>query len=273
MASHNNGILADNHDIEKGLHRTDTAVTMPPELFEKLYLTPKVPHTGDYNHRFANPTALGLMGFVISDFTFSMILLGWGGSSGFAPVVGIFFFTGPLLMTLALIFEWIMGNFFTMMVMGLFAIFWTSFGLIQLPTLTLGQPFATSTDPTGTLAPAYNADIALFLIVWGLAFFTFFFFTLKINAVFAAIFGLASAAAFILSAAYFKISTGDLAMAGTLQKAGGGLLFVVAVCGWYMTFIIMAGEMRITLRLPVGDLSHFWPRTDVELAGAAAARD
>lgn len=52
------------------------------------------------------------------------------------------------------------------MVMGLFAIFWTSFGLIQLPTLTLGQPFATSTDPTGTLAPAYNADIALFLIVW-----------------------------------------------------------------------------------------------------------
>jgi hypothetical protein len=30
----------------------------------------------------------------------------------------------------------------------------------------------------------------------------------------------------------------------------------------------MAGEMRITLRLPVGDLSHFWPKTDVELATA-----
>ena len=32
-----------------------------------------------------------------------------------------------------------------------------------------------------------------------------------------------------------------------------------------MCFIIMAGEMRITLNLPVGDLSHLWPRTDVEL--------
>ena len=50
------------HDEEKGLYRTATGVTMSPELFEKLYLTPKVPHVGDYNKRFANPTALGLVG-------------------------------------------------------------------------------------------------------------------------------------------------------------------------------------------------------------------
>ena len=44
------------------------------------------------------------------------------------------------------------------------------------------------------------------------------------------------------------------------------MLFIVAVLGWYMCFIIMAAEMRISLQLPVGDLSHFWPKTDVELA-------
>ena len=74
-------------DEEKGLTRTTTGVTMSPELFEKvrevlrplywnvysvfnsaltdraqLYLTPKVPHVGDYNKRFANPTALGFVG-------------------------------------------------------------------------------------------------------------------------------------------------------------------------------------------------------------------
>jgi hypothetical protein len=49
-------------DEEKGLHRTQTGVTMSPELFEKLYLTPKVPRVGDYNKRFANPTALGFVG-------------------------------------------------------------------------------------------------------------------------------------------------------------------------------------------------------------------
>ncbi|KAK3396217.1 GPR1/FUN34/yaaH family-domain-containing protein [Sordaria brevicollis] len=225
------------HDEEKGqLYRSTTGVTMSPELFEKLYLTPKVPRVGDYNRRFANPTALGFVGFVISTFTFSMVLMGWGGASGLTPVVGIFFFVGPVLLLFAMVFEWIMGNFFPMMVMGLFAVFWLSFGMLQLPTLQLDAPYGTA----GALTPEYNSVIALYLIVWGFALFTFFVFTCKINTVFALIFLL----------------------------GGGALLFVVVLLGWYMCFIIMAGEMRITLKLPVGDLSHFWPKTDVELAAA-----
>jgi hypothetical protein len=35
--------------------------------------------------------------------------------------------------------------------------------------------------------------------------------------------------------------------------------------GWYITFVIMAAEMRLGINFPVGDLSHFWPSTDVEL--------
>ncbi|KAH8167644.1 hypothetical protein CIB48_g551 [Xylaria polymorpha] len=270
MASHDSDTVTNNHDVEKGLHRTDTAVTMPPELFEKLYLTPKVPHAGDYNLRFANPTALGFVGFVISTFTFSMVLMGWGGSEGFAPVVGIFFFTGPLLLTFAMVFEWIMGNFFPMMVMGLFSVFWLSFGVLQLPTLNLSLPYATSSDPTGATSAAFNTDVGLYLVVWGFALFTFFVFTLKINTVFALIFGLVSIAVWILASAYFKVAAGDFETAGHLQTAGGALLFIVAALGWYMTFIIMAGEMRITLKLPVGDLSRFWPRTDIPLAAAPA---
>ncbi|KAI8950238.1 GPR1/FUN34/yaaH family-domain-containing protein [Xylaria longipes] len=270
MASYNGNTVTNDHDVEKGLHRTDTAVTMPPELFEKLYLTPKVPHVGDYNLRFANPTALGFVGFVISTFTFSMVLMGWGGSEGFAPVVGIFFFTGPVLLTFAMVFEWIMGNFFPMMVMGLFSVFWLSLGVLQLPTLNLSLPYATSSDPTGASSAAFNTDVGLYLIVWGFALFTFFVFTLKINTVFALIFGLVSTASWILAGAYFKVAAGDFETAGHLQTAGGALLFVVAALGWYMTFIIMAGEMRITLKLPVGDLSRFWPKTDIPLAAAPA---
>ncbi|KAK3311556.1 GPR1/FUN34/yaaH family-domain-containing protein [Chaetomium strumarium] len=255
-------------DEEKGLHRTQTGVTMSPELFEKLYLTPKVPHVGDYNRRFANPTALGFVGFVISTFTFSIVCMGWGGAQGFSPVVGIFFFVGPVLLIFAMVFEWIMGNFFPMMVMGLFSVFWLSFGMLQLPTLQLGSAYASAADPTGLASPEYNSVVALYLIVWGFALFTFFIFTCKINAVFAAIFCLVSVAAWVLSGAYWKLSWGDYDAAGKLQKAGGALLFVVAALGWYMCFIIMAGEMRITLNLPVGDLSHLWPKTDVELAAA-----
>ncbi|KAI0877774.1 GPR1/FUN34/yaaH family-domain-containing protein [Hypoxylon argillaceum] len=255
-----------NHDEEKGLHRTPTGVTMSPELFEKLYLSPKVPHVGDYSKRFANPTALGFIGFVISASTFAMIIMGWGGTTGLSPVAGIFFFVGPVTMILALIFEWILGNFFSMMVMGLFSVFWLSFGLLEVPNLALGIPFATPDDPTGMASREYNAAIGLYLIVWGFAFFTFFIFTTRINAVLSTIFSLTAIATWLLATAYFKSSWGDYEAGGKYQKAGGAIIFAVSLLGWYMCFVIMAGEMRIRFNFPVGDLSHFWPSTNVELA-------
>ena len=50
-----------------------------------------------------------------------------------------------------------------------------------------------------------------------------------------------------------------------MRQTGGAIFFVLALLGWYMTFVMMAAEMRITVNLPVGDLSHFWP-ADMELA-------
>lgn len=47
------------------------------------------------------------------------------------------------------------------------------------------------------------------------------------------------------------------------------MLFIVGLLGLYMTFVIMAAEMRLAINLPVGDLSHYWKKTDVELAAAA----
>jgi hypothetical protein len=35
---------------------------------------------------------------------------------------------------------------------------------------------------------------------------------------------------------------------------------------------MIAAEMRMTVNLPVGDLSHFWPSTDVELADMEKAQ-
>jgi uncharacterized protein len=97
-------------DSKQELSRTVTQLTITPEMFEKLYLTPKTPHVGDNLKRFANPTPLGFVGygnsfhspvverdcvlsrdadlmlvesrFVISTMTFSMVLMGWGGANG-----------------------------------------------------------------------------------------------------------------------------------------------------------------------------------------------
>jgi hypothetical protein len=45
-----------------------------------------------------------------------MVLMGWGGAAGLQAVVGIFFFTGPVLLLLSTIFLWIQAQFFPMMV-------------------------------------------------------------------------------------------------------------------------------------------------------------
>ncbi|KAF2025439.1 hypothetical protein EK21DRAFT_76421 [Setomelanomma holmii] len=263
---------ADSDRIEEKpqLSHTTTSISLSPELFEKLYLAPKVPHSSENAVKFANATPLGFLGFVIATFTFSMVLMGWGGASGLPAVAGIFFFTGPVLLLLATIFLWIQAQFFPMMVCGLFCVFWLSFGLLQLPTLGLAASYsATGNAAEGMVSKEMNAVIALYLLVWGFALGTFWLFTIRINAVFAGIFGFVTFGSWVLSGAYWALSDGKFDKALKLQKerhAGGALLFIVAMLGWYMLFAIMAAEMRWSVNLPVGDLSHYWRRTDVEPA-------
>lgn len=262
-----NGTSGDRIEKETPLSHTTTNISLSPELFEKLYLAPKVPHVADLASRHANATPLGFLGFVISTFTFSMVLMGWGGASGLPAVVGIFFFTGPVLLLLSTIFLWIQAQFFPMMVCGLFCVFWLSFGMLQLPTLGLATAYsATGSASEGAMSQEMNAVIALYLLVWGFALGTFWLFTLRINAVFAGIFGFVTIGAWILSGAYWALSTGKVDKALRLQKAGGAMLFIVAMLGWYMIVVMMAAEMRWTVNLPVFDLSRYWRRTDVELA-------
>jgi uncharacterized protein len=42
------------------------------------------------------------------------------------------------------------------------------------------------------------------------------------------------------------------------------MLFVVALLGWYMTVVMMSAELGVTTKLPVGDLSRFWPSSPEE---------
>lgn len=62
-----------------------------------------------------------------------------------------------------------------------------------------------------------------------------------------------------------SLSLGFVHFSNILQ-AGGALDFVVAILGWYMLVVIMMAEMRWTVNLPVGDLTHYWHKTDIEIA-------
>ncbi len=106
-----------------------------------------------------------------------------------------------------------------MIVMGMFAVFWLSFGVLETPSWGIAASYSATGDAAeGAASVGYNAAVALYLAVWAFWLFTTFIFTLKTNTVFALIFLCAFISSSIFSAAYWKVSTGDYKTAMVLQK-------------------------------------------------------
>ena len=63
-------------------------LTGSSELFEKLYLSPQTNVKGDLRSKFANPTPIGLLGFIMSLSPLACELMGWRGA-GQAGIAGV----------------------------------------------------------------------------------------------------------------------------------------------------------------------------------------
>jgi hypothetical protein len=72
--------FVDDHSNGTALSRQVT-VTMSPEQYERLFFQPSAPVRGDYAKRFANPTLLGLLGFLIPYTSTIFTLQGWAGTT------------------------------------------------------------------------------------------------------------------------------------------------------------------------------------------------
>lgn len=68
------------------LRRIQTAesvlLPIPRDAFEKLYLNPKTPTSGNLQRTFGNPTPISLLGFLLSATPAAMITMGWRGAGG-----------------------------------------------------------------------------------------------------------------------------------------------------------------------------------------------
>lgn len=68
------------------LHQTQTGesvlLPIPRDVFEKLYLTPKLPNAGNLHKMFGNPTPIALSGFLLAGLPTACILMGWRGAGG-----------------------------------------------------------------------------------------------------------------------------------------------------------------------------------------------
>ena len=141
--------------------RTANTVTITPELFEKMYLSPQNQVKGDLRQTFGNPTPLALLGFLLSLSPLSCELMGWRGAGvdGIATV-GAYYFIGGFLMSLGGILEFFLGNTFSFVVFCSFGGFWFTLGATLTPAFNAYGAYSTDAahPELGLTSPSFHAS-------------------------------------------------------------------------------------------------------------------
>jgi len=234
-------------------------VALSPEQYERLFFQPSAPRRGDLAKRFANPTLLGLIGFLVPYTSTILILCGFQGAVAPQSLVGIsadYYFFGALAMNLAGIAEFILGNTFPFAVFIIYGSHWGSLAYQQDPIHQTTSAFG---ELGGAEGAAYNASQGFHNISMVLASFVFLIGTLRVNLFFTfTFFGLVMLFGFI-AAADFSIASAtteaDLEHINTLLRCAGGFGFLGLISGWYFAILTACEAVGIPCPLPVFDLS------------------
>ncbi|KAG9497346.1 hypothetical protein J7337_012141 [Fusarium musae] len=280
-------------DPEVGHHealeaiRSAPSISMSPELFEKLYLTPPNAVKGDLRKTFGNPTPLlvaffddcststadedyrALAGFLLALMPLSCDLMGWRGASHFgAASIPVYFFEGGVLMVISGIMEWILGNSFPSCVFTSFGFFYLSFGGILHPSFAAYSSYAPAdakSPDEGMATKGFNASLGtdtivegFFLLAMTILSIVYLICALRTNVVFVVIFATLVPALLCLLGAFWAWAddyTGNTLLAQRLCVGAGALLFVTSFAGWYILLAILLAIVDFPIQIPVGDLS------------------
>lgn len=221
------------HPNELERIRTAGSISIPPELFERLYLSPENKVKGDLRSTFGNPTPLALIGFLLALTPLSCDLMGWRGAGGSgAAGTATYFFCGGLLMILAAVLEFILGNTFPFVVFGSYGAFWLSYGGTLQPFYNAGGAYVTSgSQAEGLASPGFLNSFAFFLLFTALMSFVFMIAAMRTNVVFFLIFVFLVIDLSCLAGAFWHMGQGDTEYGMKLQK----------VClNWYPNLWLMS---------------------------------
>jgi len=249
-----------NMDSDTALRRIRTAgsISISPELFEKIYLSPQNAVKGDLRKTFGNPTPLALCGFLLSLTPLSCDLMGWRGAGGNgAASIGVYFFFGGLLMLVGGFLEFIIGNTFPFVVFMSFGAFWLGFAATLQPFYNAYIAYETTPGDaaSGLASEGFQSSFAFFLVFMGLLCLIYLVCALRTNIVFVVIFLSLVLAFSCLAGAYWYGAQGKLGPARRLTIAGGACAFVTSMAGWWIFFAIMLAALDFPFQIPVGDLS------------------
>ncbi|KAE8407348.1 GPR1/FUN34/yaaH family-domain-containing protein [Aspergillus pseudonomiae] len=194
-----------------------------------------------------NPTPLGVMGFILSLTPLACDLMEWRGAGGFgAATVGTAYFFGGLLMILAAVLEFILGNTFIFVVFSSYAAFWLSLAA----TLTPFYAAYTAYEPSDPTNPGFNNSydfqtLAFFEVFMGLLCFIYLICSIRTNICFVVIFLALTLGFSFLAGTSWQLANGNADLSRSLKKVG-----------WYFLLVQMLASVDFPFTLPVGDLSR-----------------
>ncbi|KAI5363643.1 Putative acetate transporter GPR1/FUN34/SatP family [Septoria linicola] len=257
-------------DAEDTLARIKTSgtgsVTISSELFEKLYLQPKISGPGlkhPLQKILGNPTPLAIIGFEMSLMPITMQLMEWRGAEGSrtANNANVIFY-GGVLMWIAGLFEFLLGNTFPFLVFTAFGSFYASYGATLIPWFATYASF--SEDPYGAsldgLSNAgFNASYGHYWAAFTILMFFFFLCSLRTNVVFVIIFATIFPAVACLTAVFYYAADGEMDKAHDCQVAAGGILFSTCIVGWYLFAGLIFPSVDFPIPIPLGDLQQVVP--------------
>ncbi|MCJ1297862.1 hypothetical protein MMC08_000650 [Hypocenomyce scalaris] len=242
-----------NHDPDSALRKIRTAgsITITPELFEKIYLSPQNNVKGDLRRTFGNPTPVALLGFLLALSPLSCDLMGWrgAGQTGLASI-GPMYFMGGLLMMVGGVLEFVLGNTFPFVVFTSFGGFWLSLAT------TLNATYGAQST-----SAAFPQSFAYFFIFMGLLCLIYLIASFRTNLCFVLIFSTLVIAFCLLAAAYWYMAKetatpADMTKALKCEIAAGAFLFVTCMSGWWIFFAQMLASVDFPFQVPVFDISH-----------------
>ncbi|KAK7204325.1 hypothetical protein BZA70DRAFT_280495 [Myxozyma melibiosi] len=239
--------------------RSASSITMTPELFEKLYLNPKTSVKGNLRQTFANPTPLAIGGFVLCLCPLGCDLLGWKGAGQYgAASTGAYVFVGGLLMVLAGLLEFFLGNTFSFVVFCSFGGFWFSFGGTLIPTFnSVGAYSATGDNQVlGLATKGFQASFGFYLLFWTVFVGVLLLCSLRTNVAFVFLFVCLEMTFLCLTVGYFLISEARSTAGQRFVRAGGGFALACGLIGFYIFLVLMLVAVDFPFLLPVGDISH-----------------
>lgn len=249
--------LDSSHDPDDALRKIKTtgSLSISPELFEKIYLSPQNKVAGELRKTVGNPTPIALVGFLLSLTPLSCDLMGWyGAGQNGAAGIGFYIGFGGVCMLLGGIGEWILGNTFPATVFTSFGGFWVAFAITLMPDSGAIADYAAS---GGLHGKPFNASFAMILIWMDVLVTVYFIVSLRTNVVFMLIFILLIPTFALLTYVFIGLSYTPVPVVHLgAEHAAGALALVISLLGWYIFLAILLASVDFPFSLPVGDLSH-----------------